>query len=170
MKRMPAAGTVSRARQLRAFGTEAEANLWAALRGRQVAGLKFRRQQRLGGYIADFACLEARLVVEADGSQHADQVEYDNQRTALLNQEGYRVLRFWNPDILTNIEGVIEMIAGAIPSPLRGEGGAQRSWEGEGDLEANAVDGFCAPTSPSPSHRLRGGPLPLPSRERGHRV
>lgn len=119
MKRHPPAGTVPRARHLRAFSTDAKAKLWGAVRGRQLHGLKFRRQRRLGGDIADLACLEARLVVEADGSQHADQADYDMRRTIFLRQEGFGVLRFWNNDILTNLEGVIGTIIAAIPSPSR---------------------------------------------------
>lgn len=149
MKRHPVAGTVDRARRLRRFGTDAERKLWSVLRGRQLDGSKFRRQQRLGPYFADFACLEVGLVIEADGSQHADQVAYDEERTRFLNGQGYRVLRFWNHEVLTNLEGVTDVIRAALRSPfsLRGEGGAQRSWEG--DLSAWRMAGSSS-TQPNP--------------------
>jgi very-short-patch-repair endonuclease len=100
------------ARELRRCQTDAEALLWARLRDRQLAGVKFRRQQPLGRYIVDFVSLEKRIVVEVDGSQHSEdkREERDNERTAWLQDEGYRVLRFWNNDVLQNTEGVLERI------------------------------------------------------------
>jgi len=101
-----------RARQLRRRQTDAEAVLWARLRDRQLAGVKFRRQQPLGEFIVDFVSLEKRIVVEVDGGQHGEieREERDNERTARLQDEGYRVLRFWNTDVLQNTEGVLERI------------------------------------------------------------
>ncbi len=99
--------------------TDAERKLWGKLRNRQLLGCKFRRQQPIGSYIADFVCQEHRLVVEADGSQHADS-ESDAVRTALFESLGYRVIRFWNADVLLNIDGVLTVIADALanaPSP-----------------------------------------------------
>ena len=75
------------------------------LRAKRLCGLKFRRQHPMGNYIVDFACLEASLIVEVDGGQHADRQEYDRERTAWLEGRGFRVLRFWNSEVLTNIEG-----------------------------------------------------------------
>jgi len=88
------------------------------LRNRTACGAKFRRQQPIGPYVVDFVCLEARLVIEIDGGQHAIEPGPDAQRTAFLEREGYRVLRFWNNDVLTNTEGVFDVIARSLDSPL----------------------------------------------------
>ena len=98
------------ARQLRRRGTDAERRLWSRLRNRQVGGVKFRRQAPIGAFIADFASVEARLVIEIDGSQHADAVEADRLRSDALGDAGYLVLRFWNNDVLGNIDGVVREI------------------------------------------------------------
>lgn len=97
------------ARRLRQTLTDAERRLWSALRGRQLGGWKFRRQHPVGPYILDFACLEGRLAVEADGGQHADS-HYDERRSLWLIDQGWRVVRFWNNDILQNTEGVLTEI------------------------------------------------------------
>lgn len=104
-----------RARHLRNTMTDAEHALWRALRGRRLEGFKFRRQHVIGPYIADFACIRRRLVIEADGGQHAES-KSDERRTAWLESEGWRVLRFWNNDILSNIEGVQERILEILES------------------------------------------------------
>ncbi|QRP64512.1 DUF559 domain-containing protein [Rhodanobacter sp. FDAARGOS 1247] len=96
-----------RARRLRNEGTDAERRLWQHLRHRQLAGHKFRRQYPLAGYIVDFICVPARLVVELDGGQHLDAVEYDRRRTEILEREGYCVLRFWNDEVLLRTEDVV---------------------------------------------------------------
>jgi very-short-patch-repair endonuclease len=101
---------VARARTLRHDASDAENLPWRHLRGRQLANLKFRRQHELGPYIVDLVCDEARLIVEADGGQHAAQIEADARRTAWLEARGYRVLRFWNNEILANPTGVLEVI------------------------------------------------------------
>jgi very-short-patch-repair endonuclease len=105
-----------RARALRATMTDAERRLWSVLRSRRLQGYKFRRQRPIGPFIADFACIEHRLVVEADGGQYLES-EYDARRTAWLEARGWRVLRFWNNDILANTEGVQE----AVLMALKGE-------------------------------------------------
>jgi very-short-patch-repair endonuclease len=97
------------ARRLRRDATDAERRLWSALRDRRLSGYRFRRQFPIGRFIVDFACTKHRLIVEADGSQHADS-ESDRERTAWLEEQGWRVLRFWNNDILTNTEGVVETV------------------------------------------------------------
>ena len=99
----------ARARELRKNLTDADQLLWSALRGRQLAGYKFHRQFPIGPFVADFACREHRLVVEADGGQHNENLS-DERRTEYLERHGWRVIRFWNNDILANIEGVMEMI------------------------------------------------------------
>ena len=103
------------AKRMRADPTEAEQRLWAGLRNQQL-GFKFRRQHRIGGYIVDFACVERKLVVEADGSQHRQQAEYDHERAHVLRAAGYRVLRFWNHDILKDTGHVLDAIWHALNS------------------------------------------------------
>ena len=97
--------------------TDAERRLWSALRGRRLRGFKFRRQHPIGPFIVDFACIEHHVVIEADGGQHADSVD-DFRRTAWLEAHGWRVLRYWNNDVLANTEGVQEAIFEAMkPAP-----------------------------------------------------
>lgn len=99
----------STARKLRGEPTEAEKSLWTQLRAAQLDGFKFVRQFPIGQHIADFACRSAKLVVELDGGQHATD-DTDALRTALIEAHGYHVIRFWNHDVLSNIEGVVETI------------------------------------------------------------
>ena len=116
----PASTTKHRARRLRRDQTDAEQRLWARLRAGQLDGAKFRLQHPIGSYIADFGCPERGLVVELDGGQHATQAEADARRTVFLLQRGYRVLRFWDNEALTQIDAVLEKIADALreaPSP-----------------------------------------------------
>jgi very-short-patch-repair endonuclease len=116
------------ARQMRAEPTDAESKLWWHLRHRlKTPDTHFRRQVRIGRYIADFASHGARIVIEVDGGQHAVKTEADLERTKALEANGYRVLRFWNNDVLTNIDGVLEEIQRVItttptpnPSPQGG--------------------------------------------------
>ena len=97
------------ARSLRREQTEAEVKLWQELRGRRLDGIKFRRQVPVGPYIADFLCGEGMLIVEIDGSQHADSAQ-DMVRDAELKARGFRVLRFWNDDVLRDLDGVCDTI------------------------------------------------------------
>ena len=99
--------TTANARSLRGNMTEVERLLWQALRGKQLNGYRFRRQHPIGSYIADFACLEEKIVIELDGGQHQEQIEYDEQRSAYLKTHGWQVLRFWNNDVFNNLEGVL---------------------------------------------------------------
>lgn len=99
-----------RARALRQNPTDAELLLWNRLRNRQLLNLKFRRQRPIGPYFADFACLEIGLVIEIDGGQHVEQVEYDEVRAAVMKDEGFRTLRFWNHEVLNETEAVMEKI------------------------------------------------------------
>ena len=123
-----------RAREMRANPTPAERRLWTMLRDRRMPAAKFRRQHVIAPYIVDFACLERWLIVEADGGQHADS-RSDLKRDSYLEHLGFRVLRFWNNEVLENASGVFEMIYTALhtphpptaaqwvpPSPRRGEG------------------------------------------------
>ncbi|HDL3922875.1 TPA: endonuclease domain-containing protein, partial [Mannheimia haemolytica] len=99
-----------RAKQLRTNMTEAEKVLWQALRAKRFLAIKFKRQQVIGNYIVDFVCFSAKLVIELDGSQHLDQQNYDNLRTHFLNGQGFRVLRFWNNQIHSDLEAVLDTI------------------------------------------------------------
>ena len=103
-----------RARELRRFATDAERVLWSHLRNRQLEGCKFRRQVPIDRFIADFACLERRLVIELDGGQHVEQARYDKARTGVLEAAGWTVLRFWNHEVLQNVEGVLVAVIAAI--------------------------------------------------------
>lgn len=107
----------NKARQLRRNQTDAERVLWARLRNRQLRGAKFRRQHPIGPFVADFACPQQQLVVELDGGQHAVEVAGDQKRSRFLEGQGYRVLRFWNHEVLNNSDGVIERIAEALSCP-----------------------------------------------------
>jgi very-short-patch-repair endonuclease len=122
-------GTTNNARSLRGDMPLAEKKLWQALRGKQLEGLRFRRQHPIGPYIADFACIDELLVIELDGGQHQDQVAYDARRTAYVESLGWQVLRFWNNDVLNNLDGVLAKVVEVLttappsqPSPLQGEG------------------------------------------------
>jgi very-short-patch-repair endonuclease len=97
-------------RALRNNMTNAERALWNLLRRREISGLKFRRQHPFGDYILDFVCLENRLVIEVDGGQHVRQAEYDENRTQKLQAAGFRVIRFWDTEVLKEIESVREKI------------------------------------------------------------
>ena len=103
-----------RARELRNNPTAAEKRLWQRLRRRQIAGALFRRQFWVGNYIVDFCCPELRLVIEVDGHQHAEQKDADENRSEFLASRGHRVLRFWNDEVLHNIEAVLEIIMTAV--------------------------------------------------------
>jgi very-short-patch-repair endonuclease len=130
--------TISKhAARLRREMTDAELALWFELRGRRLQSFKFRSQWTLGPYVADFCCLAARLVIEVDGGQHSE--KRDAKRTASLEEQGFRVIRFWNNDVLTNMDGVLEVIVAALmeekneeedphptPLPQAGEGAKSR--------------------------------------------
>lgn len=107
------AGATARARALRKSMTPAERNLWAALRTAFPAA-HWRKQVPLGPSIADFCSHSARLIIEVDGGQHASSLDADERRTRFLENEGYRILRFWNNDVLSNADGVIAVIVGQV--------------------------------------------------------
>ena len=118
-----------RARSLRSEQSDVEKRLWRGLCDHELDGFKFRRQHGIGPYIVDFVCIEAGLVVELDGGQHAEQVSYDSRRSFFIEAAGYRVVRFWNNEVLENTEGVLERICELLavspsprPSPQGGEG------------------------------------------------
>ena len=115
------------AQHLRANATDVERALWRGLRGTHFEQLRFRRQHPIGRYIVDFACVQGRLVIELDGGQHADSAT-DPARDRWLASQGWRILRFWNHDVLGNLDGVLSVIGDALvrpppqPSPCPGEG------------------------------------------------
>ena len=120
-----------RARELRRRATAAERHLWQRLRARQLDGAKFRRQVPIGPYIVDFACLSSRIVIELDGGQHAEREHSrrDKRRDRFLEARGFRVLRFWDNDVFTDMDGILSVIRDALaassphPNPLpEGEG------------------------------------------------
>ena len=119
-----------KARKLRKEMTEAERKLWQALRAGELSGFKFRRQHAIGPYIVDFVCIQASLVIEADGGQHAEQLSYDAERTKFLEGHGFKVLRYWNSEIFLQTESVLEQIWNCLqqrhphpnPLPQAGEG------------------------------------------------
>jgi very-short-patch-repair endonuclease len=125
------------ARRLRREMTDAERKLWQALRANRFRGVGFRRQAPLGPNIADFVCHALKLVIEVDGGQHSGS-GHDERRNAWMATEGYKVLRFWNNEVLGNLEGVLDRIGREIaatpppqPSPTRVEGAASRSGDTE---------------------------------------
>ena len=111
--------TLKRARELRKNMTEAEKRLWYLMRRHNLEGKLFRRQVPIDDYIVDFACLSANLVIEVDGGQHNSQVARDEARTRYLERRGFRVIRFWNNDVLGNTEGVLQMIVQALEEQRR---------------------------------------------------
>ena len=124
---------MSFSRQLRKNPTEAERALWQHLRFKQLDGNKFRRQQPLGSYVVDFICFERKLIVELDGGQHGEQLTYDSERTAWLEAQGFRVLRFWNDQVLKEIESVKEAILNQLsensPHPHPPPQGGREIWK-----------------------------------------
>jgi very-short-patch-repair endonuclease len=115
--RGPNLSKVSMQRRLRRQQTDAERKLWFALRDRRLEGFKFVRQEEVAGYVADFICRERKLIIEADGGQHKESIS-DSRRDKKLLAEGYRVLRFWNNDILRNRDGVVETILAALRTEI----------------------------------------------------
>jgi len=128
--RGPDRKATSIARGLRSLQTDAETKLWRYLRNRQISGAKFVRQEPVDHYVCDFVCRELKLIIEADGGQHSES-KADAVRDRRLSEIGYRVLRFWNNDVLQNIEGVVQTIESAIqdaphPTPLPASGERER--------------------------------------------
>ena len=102
------------ARKLRKAPTPAEIKLWAYLRGNQLNGVSFRRQHAIGSYVPDFCSVKHKLIIELDGSKHLEQEEYDEARTIYFKSQGYRVIRFWNNQVMNDMEGVIRAIIFAM--------------------------------------------------------
>jgi len=137
LRKIDGTEALERVRLLRRTMTEAEKLLWSRLRDRRLEGFKFKRQEWVGPFIADFLCWEARLIVEVDGSQHGDASRYDEDRDIYLAKEGFRVLRFWNNEVMHDLDAVL-----------------------------NSVRAHLLNRVPSPSHAAAPrGPLPLPRGE-----
>ena len=117
IKRFYTQQTLQKAQTLRESQTNAEGLLWHYLRDKQLAGYKFRRQQPIGPYIVDFACMPQKMLIELDGGQHAEQHTYDKKRDEFLREKGYKILRFWNNDVFENCFGVLESIRAAVQDP-----------------------------------------------------
>ena len=146
---------IANARALRRNATDTERKMWHRIRDKQIAGFRFRRQRPIHKFIVDFVCLEAKLIIEVDGGQHTDAVPADAARTQFLESLGYRVLRFWNNEVLENMEGVLERIRESLlqpaesnptPRPPLGRGGrlktpspAQRGKVGMGERPNDAA-------------------------------
>ena len=139
---------LSRARALRRQASDAEYALWKHLRGRRLKGYKFRRQVVIEPYIVDFLCLETKLIIEADGGQHAEQMAYDARRTATLEGMGYKIMRFWNNEILGELQSVLEQIELALIEDSLDRGASRE------------------PPRPGTSHPGTPHPSPLPEGER----
>jgi len=116
------------AKNLRKRSTHAEILLWKHLRAKQLEGLKFKRQQPIGNYIVDFVCFKKQIVIEVDGGQHAIEKDKDKERDRWLEGQGFRVLRFWNNEVVANIEGVLEVVRESclnhppLTPPIKGGG------------------------------------------------
>ncbi len=123
---------VATARLLRRNSTDVERRLWHRIREKQIEGFRFRRQRPIGKYIVDFVCLEAKLIVELDGGQHAEHADADTARTEFLESLGYRVVRFWNNEVLENMEGVLERIREALLQPATSNPTPTLPFAGEG--------------------------------------
>jgi len=113
------AGSLKHAQRMRKDMTEPETRLWLEVRAARFRGVKFRRQKVIGNFIADFVANEPKLVLEVDGDTHATQTDYDARRTAFLEGQGYRVVRFTNSDVMTNMDGVLDRIGEIIDAMLR---------------------------------------------------
>ncbi len=151
IRRLYSPQILQKAQALRYNQTDAEGLLWHYLRHNQLGGHKFRRQQPIGPYIADFACLSQKLLIELDGSQHAARQDYDEKRDAFLREKGYRVLRFWNNEVFENCFGVLERIYAVLPHQPPLEGGskdASLSGRGNPPPQQPAPDGLSVATPP----------------------
>ena len=146
-----------RARTLRIQTTDAERHLWRRLRRSQISGYRFRRQAPIADYIADFACLEAKLVIELDGGQHAEHKVRDEVRDHRIEAQGFRVLRFWDNEVFRETEAVLERILQALeghrphpdPPPQAEEGSPVRKHGAHSDPVARAVNAISIAEEPS---------------------
>jgi very-short-patch-repair endonuclease len=113
--------TFSRAKELHRNMTDTEAKLWRHLRAHRMGDVHFRNQHAIGNYVVDFCAPRKKLIIELDGSQHLEQEEYDAERTAFFESRGYRVLRFWNNDVMNNMDAVLKLIWSVLNEEERDE-------------------------------------------------
>ena len=146
-----------RSRDLRNNPTPAERKLWQHIANHQLNNVRFNRQVVIRPYICDFVARSHKLVIELDGGQHSDAIDYDRKRTAFLRARGYRVLRFWNNDVMGNIEGVVRLIEEALATPPPARAGGFDSPRASGGGQVVSAE-----HSPSPSS-LRSSSPPAPA-------
>jgi very-short-patch-repair endonuclease len=159
---MPLKQRTKRARQLRREMTEAEKRLWKELRVLDLP-IRFRRQHPIGKRIVDFACPAVNLAIELDGGQHAVRTESDEERSLEIGRYGYRVVRFWNGDVMQNLAGVLEQIRRKLDVSLSALGRGEGRGEVGGAWDATGAAHLTLPVAHAP------GPLPLrPKGRRGH--
>jgi very-short-patch-repair endonuclease len=142
------------AKTLRTDATDAERALWQCIRAHRLNGLKFKRQEPMGRFVVDFVCHDEKLIIELDGGQHAEQVRADDKRTKFLEARGYRVVRFWNDDVLKNMDGVLETVLRKLspsPQPLSRQG------RGAKGVEVKEAKSESKKLSPSPQPLSRQG-------------
>jgi very-short-patch-repair endonuclease len=129
------------AKSLRRTQTKEEQKLWCHLRAHRFIGRKFKRQKPLGQYVVDFVCLEEQLIIELDGGHHAENVEYDHKRDSWLRSEGFTVLRFWNNELMNEMEGVLERIRLELSHETFSPSPSPTSGRGERSHDASPVNG-----------------------------
>ena len=110
MDAKPTKGLTSLSKELRQNMTDAELKLWSRLRAHRMEDVHFRRQHAIGRYVVDFCSIREKLIIEVDGGQHVDQADYDAERTAYLESQGFRVIRFWNHEVMDDLDAVLEVI------------------------------------------------------------
>ena len=160
------------ARELRKNMADAERALWKHIRLKQMHGLKFRRQCPIGKYIVDFVCYERKLIIELDGGQHADQTSYELQRTKWLQDEGFRVMRFWNDDVLKETDAVIEELDQTLTPHLSPPPFATKRWRNQSQNAFPPKDGsvrFSAEWTNLAAFCLRSGTASLCGGQGGRR-
>ena len=146
-----------RSRELRNNATPAERKLWNALKNRQLSGVRFNRQVVIRPFICDLVARSAKMVIEIDGGQHGEEIGYDGARTAFLQSKGYRLLRFWNNDVIGNLEGVVTTIEAALQTPPLARAGGVESAQPTGGGPVAAAN-----NNPSPSSQRSSSP-PAPA-------
>ena len=147
---------VANARKLRRSSTDVEKKLWHRIRDKQIEDFRFRRQRPIGKFIVDFICLDARLIVELDGGQHAENTLGDSKRTEFLESLGYKVVRFWNNEVIENMEGVLDRLREELLSTRSLTPPSALPLAGEGTDRTSAVVSASTNT-PSPAQRGKAG-------------
>ena len=146
--------TVAAARKLRRNMSDVEQTLWNRIRDKQIEEFRFRRQRPMGRYVVDFVCLDAKLIVELDGGQHADQIEADKMRTEFLEALGFAVMRFWNNEVIENIDGVLERIREQLLQRANSNSTPTLPFAGEG-ADRDSVSGSASAAPGRKGRRVR---------------